>query len=80
VFGTRPGRQRPRGVPGRAGIAIRAVSRHRPDVLADVGQGTGPGVHGRRAHLPQEAPQAFAQAAVDVDGFYPRKTEKPSHD
>jgi predicted dinucleotide-binding enzyme len=31
------------------GIAVRAVSRHRPDVLADVGQGTGPGVHGRWA-------------------------------
>jgi predicted dinucleotide-binding enzyme len=31
------------------GTAVRAVSRHRPDVLADVGQGTGPGVHGRWA-------------------------------
>jgi hypothetical protein len=41
------------------GIAVRAVSRHRPPARPDVGQGTGPGVHGRRAHLPQQALHAF---------------------
>jgi predicted dinucleotide-binding enzyme len=31
------------------GIAVPAVSRHRPPALAGVGQGTGPGVHRHRA-------------------------------
>jgi predicted dinucleotide-binding enzyme len=51
------------------GIAVRAMSRHRPPALADVDQGTGPGVHGRRAQSAQEAPRAFAQAVTEVDGL-----------
>jgi hypothetical protein len=69
----------PRIWPGRVSPSER-VLRHRPDVLADAGQGAGPGVRERWHNLPQEAAQAFAQAVVYVGGFQSRKTEKPSHD
>jgi hypothetical protein len=51
------------------GTAVRAMSGHRPPALAGVGQGTGPGVHGRGHDLPQHAPPAFAQAATSAGGW-----------
>ena len=49
VFGVRQVGNALAAYPAGQGTAVRTVSRHRPDVLADVGQGTGPGVHGRWA-------------------------------
>jgi hypothetical protein len=52
------------------GIAVRAVSRHRPAALADADQGTGAVICGLRHNLPWEALQAaFARAVTSVDGI-----------
>ncbi len=58
--------------------ARRACAERAELILTDVSSGIGvvPGKHEHRTikggighNLPQEAPQAFAQAVVDVDGF-----------
>ena len=69
VFGTGQAGNALAAYPAGQGIAVRALSRHRPPALADAGQGTGPGVHGHRALPAQQALQAFAQTVTDVDGF-----------